>query len=156
MTPNYLIRSMRLTWVSGIPILSLSLSTLLLSITPIFNLNFFINNSCILSIFFPPNPKCPLELLDCVNKLVVNSSMAASVSCHYFSSPLTTSTKSIKPKLNYSHFAPALSKGSIRHFVPLCSSQRSLPSESECQDKEASSIILLHFFFFFIKKIDVH
>ncbi|KAL3378839.1 hypothetical protein AABB24_004655 [Solanum stoloniferum] len=62
--------------------------------------------------------------------------MAASVSCHYFSSPLTTSTKSIKPKLNYSHFAPALSKGSIRHFVPLCSSQRSLPSESECQDKE--------------------
>ncbi|XP_060191574.1 peptidyl-prolyl cis-trans isomerase CYP38, chloroplastic [Lycium barbarum] len=60
--------------------------------------------------------------------------MAASVSCHYFSSPLTTSTKSIKPKLNYSHFSTALNKSSIRHFSPLCSSQRSLPSD----DKEAN------------------
>ncbi|CAN4082465.1 unnamed protein product [Withania somnifera] len=30
--------------------------------------------------------------------------MAPSVSCHYFSSPLTTSTKSIKPNPNYTHF----------------------------------------------------
>ncbi|MCD7452068.1 Peptidyl-prolyl cis-trans isomerase, chloroplastic [Datura stramonium] len=62
--------------------------------------------------------------------------MAASVSCHYFSSPLTTSTQSIKPKLNYSYFAPALSKGSIRHFVPLCSSQCSRPSESQEKEKD--------------------
>lgn len=62
--------------------------------------------------------------------------MAASVSCHYFSSPLTTSTKSIKPKLNYSHLAPALNKGSIRHSVPLCSSQLSRPSESQEKEKD--------------------
>lgn len=59
--------------------------------------------------------------------------MAASVSCHYFSSPLTTSTK---PKLNYTHFAPSLGKGSLRHFVPLCSSQSSRPRPSERQEKE--------------------
>ncbi|XP_059294119.1 peptidyl-prolyl cis-trans isomerase, chloroplastic [Lycium ferocissimum] len=66
--------------------------------------------------------------------------MAASVSCHYFSSPLTTSTKSIKPtKLNYSHFSTALNKSSIRHFSPLCSSQRSHPSD----DKEANWFLSL-------------
>ncbi|KAJ8566995.1 hypothetical protein K7X08_019203 [Anisodus acutangulus] len=56
--------------------------------------------------------------------------MAASISCHYFSSPLTTCAKSIKPKLNYSNFNPPINKGSIRHFA----SQRSNPSE--CQEKE--------------------
>lgn len=62
--------------------------------------------------------------------------MAASISCHYFSSPLTTSTKSIKPKLNYSHFSPAVNKGSTRHFVPLCSSQSLHPSDSQEKEKD--------------------
>ncbi|KAJ8546327.1 hypothetical protein K7X08_018910 [Anisodus acutangulus] len=63
--------------------------------------------------------------------------MAASISCHYFSSPLTTCTKSIKPKLNYSNFNPAINKGSIRHFAPLCS------NPSECQEKEANWFLSL-------------
>ncbi|XP_070023734.1 peptidyl-prolyl cis-trans isomerase CYP38, chloroplastic isoform X1 [Nicotiana tabacum] len=69
--------------------------------------------------------------------------MAASVSCHYFSSPLTTSSKPIKhkPSLSYTPFTPSQNKGPIRHFAPLCSSQRS--RSSEIQEKEADWFLSL-------------